>query len=128
MSEAPSETEENYLKQIYLLTKLKGKARVSDIAKDLDKQLSTVTGAVQRLAEKGWINYQPYKHITLTEEGMNVAKGILKHFEVLYDLLITIGVEEDQANIDACSMEHISDETILKISSFLATIKEKNPR
>lgn len=118
-----SETTENYLKQIYLLVKVHRSARISDLAKNLDRSLSTVTGAVQRMVSENLLHHERYGRITLTDEGYRIAKGIVVNYDVMTKLLMALGVKESQANIDACEMEHISEESIQKIKEFLEFVE-----
>lgn len=118
-----SETTENYLKQIYLLVKVHDSARISDLAKNLDRSLSTVTGAVQRMVSENLLHHERYGRITLTDEGYSIAKGIVVNYDVMTKLLMALGVKESQANIDACEMEHISEESIQKIKEFLEFVE-----
>lgn len=121
-----TETTQNYLKQIFILVKKNGSARISDIATALDKSLSTVTGAVQRMNEDGLINYKPYERITLTDNGTRVAEEIFKNFSIIREFLVMIGVNVSIADIDACEMEHISEETITMIIRFVNFMKNDN--
>ncbi len=118
-----SETTENYLKQIHILVIKNGSARVSDIAERLGRRLSTVTGAVQRMASDGLINYRAYGKITLTDKGSEAAKSILKNYNTLQDFLIMIGVDSEIADLDACEMEHISQISMNKIKEFYNFMK-----
>ena len=117
-----SETVENYLKQIFLLVKLNGSARISDIAKNLNRSLSTVTGAVQRMVSDNLLIQERYGRITLTKDGYHIAKSVVVNYDVMKKLLMALGVTEKQASIDACEMEHISELSIQKINEFLEFI------
>ena len=118
-----SETTENYLKQIYILVDKHGSARISDIADRLGRSLSTVTGAVKRMASEDLINYKAYGKITLTDKGDEAAAAVLKKYNILIDFLITIGVDHDTADKDACEMEHISEDTMSRLTEFLNFMK-----
>ncbi len=120
-----TETTENYLKKIYTLSIQNEFARVSDIAKHMDRSLSTVTGAVQRMAQEGLLNYEKYGKITLTKRGEEIAKNIHYSYSTMKELLVILGIPEEVAIIDACSMEHqISELTIVTIKNFIRFTKE----
>ncbi|MHA2251054.1 MAG: metal-dependent transcriptional regulator [Candidatus Kariarchaeaceae archaeon] len=122
-----TETTENYLKRIYILTIQHGHARISDIAKFMNRSLSSVTEAVQRMASDGLLHHEKYGKITMTELGQAVAETINKTYSLMNRLLQTLGVPEDIARLDACSMEHdISEDTMSAISKFLEFTR-KNP-
>lgn len=115
-----SETTENYLKRIYILIQAEGKARTSDIARLMGRSLSSVSEAVKRMAEEGYLNYEKYGKITLTEEGNRIAESVHNNYSVIHDLLQTLGLPQKIAMEDACSMEHsVSKVTIDTISKFV---------
>jgi DtxR family Mn-dependent transcriptional regulator len=106
---------EDYLEAIFHLVDKKQAARARDIAQRLQVNRSSVTGALQSLAQKGLVNYEPYEAITLTQEGVAVAKDVVRRHEVLRDFLVKVlSVEETQADEAACRMEHAVPTPILE--------------
>ena len=98
---------EDYLEAIIVASRVKGAARVKDIAKRLQVTNASVTGALHALSEKRLINYTPYEVVTLTAEGERLAQGVLRRHETLKDFLEKVlAVEEPDAETAACSMEH----------------------
>ena len=65
----PSQTAEDYLERIHELIEEKGYARVVDIASSLRVKQASVTSMVQKLAELGYLNYEKYRGLVLTEKG-----------------------------------------------------------
>jgi Mn-dependent DtxR family transcriptional regulator len=64
----------------------------------------------------------PDGFITLTDEGLAVAKKIFERHTVVSQLLIRLGVSEQTAAEDACKIEHvISDETFNAVKKYLDT-------
>ncbi|TVR02798.1 MAG: metal-dependent transcriptional regulator [Spirochaetaceae bacterium] len=110
-----TESLEMYLKTIYLIELRKRAARVTDIAHDLGVIASSVTGALRTLSKRGLINYAPYDIITLTDEGLVVAKEIMKKYGAMRDFLIKVlGIEESAAEEEACHMEHRMSEVVFQ--------------
>lgn len=98
---------ENYLEAIFEVVSKKGAVRAKDIAHRLGVKAGSVTGALQALSEKKLINYAPYEVITLTSEGLQKARQIIRRHEVLKDFFVDIlGVEEAIADEGACKLEH----------------------
>lgn len=62
-----SNVQEEYLKTIYTLSKNNSQVRVTDIAKILNKTKPTVNYAINVLKEEGFVNYEVYGNISLTE-------------------------------------------------------------
>ncbi len=101
------ESAENYLETIYILAKKKTAVRSVDIAAELGYSKPSVCVAMRNLREKGYINTDRDGLITLTECGKEVAENIYQRHETITNWLISIGVSEDQAAIDACRIEHV---------------------
>ncbi len=106
---------EDYLEVIFHLVAEKHVARSRDIAKRLKVNRSSVTGALQSLADKGLVNYEPYEAITLTRGGNAVAKDIVRRHEVLRDFLVRVlSVDAVKADQAACRMEHVIPTPVLE--------------
>lgn len=106
---------EDYLEAIYNVIKVKTAARATDIAKKLNVANSSVTNALQILVNRGLINHAPYDIITLTPEGMEIAKQIAWKHEVFRDFFTTVlAIDPDTANKCACSIEHIIPDVVVE--------------
>jgi len=117
-----SETLEDYLETILELEIKNKVARVKDIANKLGIQRGSVTGALKILEKNGFINYQPYSYITLTESGLTIAEKISARHNILKDFLIRIvQLDSDNAENMACRMEHTIDESSME--KFIQFIK-----
>lgn len=113
-TEALSASMEDYLETIFHIVVEKQAARAKDIAKRLDVNNSSVTGALRSLSEKGYINYAPYDLITMTEKGKKHAEDIVRRHEALRDFFVKIlCIEETEAEDTACKMEHSVSRTVL---------------
>lgn len=97
---------EDYLEQIYLHIEAKGAARVSDIAESLEVLPSSVTKMAQRLNREGYIVYERYKGLELTEKGLVFGKKLVRRHELLEQFLRIIGVDEENIYGDVEGIEH----------------------
>ena len=93
-STRPSQSAEDYLERIQELIDEKGYARVVDIASSLDVKQASVTNMVQKLAEMGYIDYEKYRGLTLTEKGGAVAIRIQKRHATLSRFFSLFGLED----------------------------------
>ncbi len=111
---------EDYLEAIFEIVSEKGGVRAKDIAAKLSVKAGSVTGALQALAERNYINYAPYEVITLTDQGTAAARQIIRKHEVLKDFFVDIlGASPDIAEDGACKAEHvIPDELIDRLVTF----------
>ncbi|MNK24367.1 Iron-dependent repressor IdeR [compost metagenome] len=116
-----SQTEENYLKALYNLTYLKGDANVNEISKRLDIKMPTVNSMMKKLADKGFVYYESYKPLRLTEEGKKEAALIIrKHRLTEMYLFQKMGFAWDEVHQIAEQVEHIhSPEFFSKMDELL---------
>ncbi len=120
-----SSTLEDYLEAIYRIESEKRVARPRDICNAQGVAASTVTSALQSLADKGFINYEPYEVITLTQQGRERAEKLVMGHRIIRDFLENIlGLERERADRTACGMEHALDaEGLERLICFLAFMK-----
>jgi len=120
-SQPLSENLEDYLEVILELEKANKVARAKDIADKMGVQRASVTGALKMLDQKGLINYKPYSFITLTSDGIQIAKKITRNHSVLKSFLINVlQIDPQVANETACRMEHaITEEATERLISFI---------
>ena len=103
---------EDYLEMILMLREQKGYTRSIDIAGALGVTKPSVSFAMKRLRESGYIMMDEDNYITLTDKGMDIARKIYARHKALTRFLIQLGVDEKTAREDACEIEHdISEET-----------------
>ncbi len=99
---------EDYLEAIFNVAGKSGIARSKDIAKSLKVAKSSVTGALQLLAKKGLVNYEPYGFVTLTGSGATEAARVARKHNVIKSFFVNVlGVDADTAGQTACKAEHI---------------------
>jgi Mn-dependent DtxR family transcriptional regulator len=118
---------EDYLEVIYELVEQKGYATSVDISNYLNVSSSSVTKMMQRLDETGYLIYEKYRGIRLTQEGIHIAQNIRNRHGLLAEFFKIIGVDEETANNDAEGIEHhLHPRTIKKLDEFVSSMK-KNP-
>ncbi|MEY8675789.1 metal-dependent transcriptional regulator [Thomasclavelia cocleata] len=118
---------QNYLELIYELSLDGKKARVSDIAKQLGVSKPSVNNAVVVLAKDGYVDYEKYADIKLTDKGRKTAEFICSKHQTIKQLFIEVlNIDEKIADTDACLIEHvISDESIKAMQVFMGN-NQKN--
>jgi len=106
------ESMEDYLETILALQNKNGHVRSIDIANELGYTKASVSVAMKSLREKNYITMAETGYITLTKEGLKLAKNTLERHTLLTNWLINMGVTPEVAAEDACRIEHdISEET-----------------
>ena len=99
-----TESMEDYLEMIFRITQEKGYLRAVDLAEALNIQPSSVTRMIQKLHEGGFVAYEKYRHIALTDKGRRTGYFLVWRDEMLKDFLTLfnarVGVEEQVEGIE----------------------------
>ena len=114
------ESAEDYLERIIILQERNKEVRSIDIAHDMGFSKPSISVAMKKLKEAGLIVIDDNGFITLTKEGHVIADKVYERHCVLTKVLTSIGVSEEQAEKDACKVEHvISEETFNAIKEHI---------
>ncbi|MDY6062941.1 MAG: metal-dependent transcriptional regulator [Erysipelotrichaceae bacterium] len=120
-----SETIENYLESIHILSLRKGEVRAIDICRYLEFSRPTVSITLKKLEKENYVTVEKNK-IKLTEEGLKIATKMYERHETVAKLLISLGVSEKQAYIDSCLIEHdLSTESFTALKKIYKKIVKK---
>jgi len=116
---------EDYLEAIYNLKVQSQVARVKDIARQMNVKMPSVTGAIRTLVDKGLVKHQPYENVELTQLGLNRARSVAhRHSAVREFLMSVLGLAEQDAELEACGLEHaIRPETLDKLLKFVDFVR-----
>ena len=124
----PSQSAEDYLERIHELIEAKGYARVVDIASSLRVKQASVTSMVQRLAETGYLKYEKYRGLILTDQGREVARRIQNRHETLSRFFSLFGLDAESQRQDIEGIEHHLSPDTVEILSDLARFFERQPQ
>lgn len=113
------ESAEDYLEKILILSNKNSLVRSIDIVNYMKLSKPSVSVAMKKLRENGYILMDNDGYITLTEEGKKIAEKIYERHMFITKWLQDLGVPEEIASSDACKIEHV-----LSVETFDA-IKEK---
>ena len=123
----PSQSAEDYLERIQELIEEKGYARVVDIAESLQVRQASVTSMVQKLAELGFVNYEKYRGLILTDQGREVARRIQTRHATLSRFFSLFGLDADTQRRDIEGIEHHLSPDTVEILADLAAYFEGHP-
>ena len=115
---------------VHELRTVHGYARVSDIAQHLKITKGSVSSAMKHLKERGYVREDHNRFLELTDRGMKIVwntestRLVVKKF-----LSQALGMDEDDAEIDACKVEHLlSAEARSRLVSFLRFLLSQDDR
>lgn len=121
------ESGEDYLETILILQKRTGFVRSIDVANELGYSKPSISRAMGILRSYGYIEVEPGGQIILTESGRDKAESVYaRHLLLRKFLTETLGVSAENAEEDACRIEHIlSEETYTKLKSFIEKMENE---
>lgn len=109
---------EDHLEAVLILQKKNGSVRSKDVSEYLNVTKPSVSRAISLLKDGGFLIMNEDKTLTLTEAGYEVAEQVYEKHRVLKNRLVSLGVDPEIAEHDACGIEHIiSRESFEKIKN-----------
>ncbi len=114
-------SQEDYLTAIYRNLDEAGEIKPNILASKLDISNAAVTDMLRKLSRDGFVDYQKYKSVRLTNEGELYAKNMLRRHR-LWEVFLnqTLGMPWDKIHDEAEKLEHSSsDELINRLEKFL---------
>ncbi len=114
---------EEYLEIIYDIQRSKRRlVKTGEIAKKLKVKPASVTEMLAKLQKEGYVDYQPYKGVTLTKKGEEIAKKIKEYHLIFEKFLVEfVGLSKEVAHEISCKIEHVAnDDAIRKICYYIS--------
>ena len=110
------ESGEDYLESILKLEEQGKQVRSIDVVSDLGYSKPSVSVAMKKLRESGYVQMEEGGVIALTPTGRAVAMRTWERHRTLTEFFIRLGVDPAVAERDACKVEHdLSDETFERL-------------
>ncbi|MDO4224884.1 MAG: metal-dependent transcriptional regulator [Bergeyella zoohelcum] len=104
-------TEENYLKAIFHLTEETNSFNVNELSKYLGVKMPSANNMMKKFADKGWVLYESYKPLIITEDGRKQAALIVRKHRLTEMFLVKqMGFGWEQVHEIAEEIEHIKSE------------------
>src|SRR3954447_23911350 len=107
MAEQPTRAVQDYLKALHSLGGVEQLVSPMELATRLQVRAASVTGMLKRLAEGGWISYEPGRGARLTAEGLVEARRVVRRHR-LVELFLTrvLGLDWSEVDAEAEALEH----------------------
>jgi len=108
---------EDYMEMIYRAADSGQEIKVKNLAANLHVKPSSASKMIVRLAQKGYLNYERYGNVTLTEKGKEIGAYLLWRHKVISSFLKLISQGENETSfIEGELAEHsFTPETVHKI-------------
>ena len=87
-----------------------GEVRSIDIVNKMNYSKPSISIAMKKLRENGYIEMDESGYITLKDSGREIAERIYNRHKLLEQVLVAIGVDTARAEEEACKIEHDIDE------------------
>lgn len=117
-------TKEEYIETIFELQEDGQRVQTGRIAEHMDVKPPSVTEMLGKLQEDGLVNYEPYIGAELTAKGERLAEKLMEIHKVIADFLEILGIEREQAEADACIIEHhMSRESAERLKQFVEFVQ-----
>ena len=119
---------EDYLEIIYNHSGVDRSLRAVDISKKLNISRASVAEALKKLVAKGYINYDRYDNISLTDLGQSSASEVVSKHSVLQVFFEQIlGLSAEEASENACKIEHvITNNAYLKMANYIENLNNEH--
>ncbi|MEL7148546.1 MAG: metal-dependent transcriptional regulator [Bacteroidota bacterium] len=99
---------ENYLKALFNLANARGEVNISDLSSNLKVSKPTVNSMVKTLQQKGWVIYEKYKPLKITEQGRKAAALIIRKHRLTEMFLVEqMGFGWEEVHDIAEQIEHV---------------------
>jgi DtxR family Mn-dependent transcriptional regulator len=106
-----TEADQNYLKEIYNIELDHEQVTTSMLADRFGFSPATVTGMLKKLSHNGWVVYEPYQGVTLTNDGRKIALEVIRHHRLLETYLArALDIPWDRLHEEAEKLEHVLSE------------------
>lgn len=111
---------EDYIEAIHQISQEKQIVKAIDLSKRLDVKRSSVAEAIKNLQKRELVTYEN-NDILLTEKGLEIAKEVITRHTTLYNFFAKIlNVDSEEAQLNACRVEHVITENAFKnLSKFV---------
>ena len=106
-------TMEDYLEMIYRLLNEQTVVRIGQLSAKLNVKPSSCSKIVQLLKESGYIDYEKYGYIALTEKGQTDGSYLLYRHNVLQQFLCTLNHSPDELE-QVEKIEHFLNKTTIE--------------
>ena len=116
-----SDAIQHYLREVYKLGASGSRVSTTALAREVGVSPASASAMVKKLAALGLVSHAPYRGVSLTPAGEQVALEVIRHHRLLELYLAeTLGIDVDEVHDEADRLEHaLSEELEARIDEAL---------
>src|ERR1044072_9746611 len=108
-----SDAIQHYLREVYKLGASGNRVSTTALAREMGVSPASASAMVKKLAALGLVSHAPYRGVSLTPAGEQVALEVIRHHRLLELYLAeTLGVDVDEVDDEAERLEHVLSEEV----------------
>jgi DtxR family Mn-dependent transcriptional regulator len=108
-----SDAIQHYLREIYKLGVTEARVSTTALARQMKVSPASASAMVKKLAALSLVEHAPYRGVSLTNEGEQVALEVIRHHRLLELYLAqTLGIDVDEVHDEADRLEHVLSEEL----------------
>jgi DtxR family Mn-dependent transcriptional regulator len=108
-----SDAIQHYLREIYKLAVSEDRVSTTALARQMKVSPASASAMVKKLAALSLVEHAPYRGVTLTTDGEQVALEVIRHHRLLELYLAqTLGSDVDEVHDEADRLEHVLSEEL----------------
>lgn len=117
---------EDYLEEVYRFSTTQEVVRLTDVSRKLDVTMPSTSKALGKLRSSGYITYEKYGFIRLTDKGRQTGSFLVTRNQLLQDFLIMLRAQCNIAE-EAEAMEHYLSKPAIDSIQVLMRFMQDNP-
>jgi len=121
-------SKEDYLSAIYKYRDDDGRIRPNIIAEKLGISNAAVTDMLRKLSREGYVDYEKYKSVNLTEKGKAYARNMVRRHRI-WEVFLNqvVGMPWDKVHDEAHRLEHSSSDELINRMEEMLEFPEYDP-
>lgn len=110
---ALSDAIQDYLREIYKLGVSGDRVSTNALARGMGVSAASASAMVKKLAALSLVVHAPYRGVSLTQDGEQVALEVIRHHRLLELYLAeTLGIDVGDVHAEADRLEHVLSEEL----------------
>ena len=116
---------EDYMEMIYRIILRQGNIKGNELASELHVKPSSVTKMLVKLTQLGYLDYEKYGVIKLTDEGIRLGEYLLWRHNTITEFFTKLNPNPSEAFMEAERAEHLlSPQSVIRLEQLNQVLKD----